>query len=94
MRIDRLQGGYGAPAVDVGRTAGRKREGAESTASRGARDSVQISGTARALAEQYANEGLTPARIQTIRTQIQAGAYNQPEAVEELAWRLIESGIV
>lgn len=93
MRIDRLQGGYGGPATEAPR-AGRKREGAESTATRGARDSVQISGTARALAEQYANEGLTPARIQTIRHQIQAGAYNQPEAVEELAWRLIESGIV
>lgn len=93
MRIERLQGGYVGPAAEAPKS-GRKREGAESTATRGTRDSVQISGTARALAEQYANEGLTPARIQTIRHQIQAGSYNQPEAVEELAWRLIESGIV
>ena len=93
MRIDRLQGGYATLATDAPK-AGRKKESPESSGSRSTRDSVQISGTARALAEQYASEGLTPARIQTIRHQIQAGAYNQPEAVEELAWRLIESGLV
>ena len=82
-----------APEVEL---AGPQRPGSQAKVSASARAPVraEISGAARELAEKYASQGLSAERIGQLRKQIEEGIYPQPAVVEELAWRLIESGIV
>lgn len=92
MNISRVQAAQAAVASTVGND--RRRAAPKEEVSRTRADRVELSGAARELAKQYAKQGLTPERIQEVRQQIAQGKYNQPEVVEELAWRLIEQGVV
>ena len=91
MRINHAQSAYVRVALE--NTQGRRKdqpEVAEPRARGG--DKVEFSGAA--LAKRYQNEGLTAGRIGELRQQIERGVHNEPGYVEELAWRLIEAGIV
>lgn len=92
MNINRVQAAGTAVAVAAGGEL--RRAGSNESVTRSRVDRVEISGAAKELAKQYSRSGLTAERIQEVRQQIERGMYNEPEVVEELAWRLIEAGVV
>lgn len=94
MQIHGIDKGSLQVTPEAGRAALRQQAPKEAGPAGDGSDRIQISLAARDLAERFANQGLSAERIGQLRQQIEAGVYPEPQILEELAWRLIEAGVV